>query len=126
MTKDADFKKQTRARMATTGEAYTTARMQLLRHRNGGASAGPDAPNVLHVTNGDSVVYSLRDSGLGGTVVAWQDVLHEGPVPGTATAEELRSIRPRYVADRWSVPYEDAQRAFMERDPGGAAAHAGA
>ncbi len=34
---------------------------------------------MLHVTNGTSV--SLAESGLGGEILAWVDVLHEGPVP---------------------------------------------
>lgn len=116
MTKDADFKKQVRARMATTGEAYTTARMQLLRHRGEQRSDAVHASHVLHVTNGDSVVQSLRESGLGGDMLPWRDVLHEGPVPGDATLEDLRSIRARYVATRWNLKYDEVLRDFADRD----------
>ena len=31
---------------------------------------------MLHLTNGESAAGSLRDSGLPGRVIAWQDVLH--------------------------------------------------
>jgi hypothetical protein len=113
MTKDADFKKQVRARMAATGEAYTTARMQSLKAR--GEQAPAATRSLLHVTNGDSVGQSLRDSELDGEVLSWQDVLHEGPVPGTA-ADELRTIRARYIADRWALPYEEVLRGLVERD----------
>jgi hypothetical protein len=36
---------------------------------------------VLHVTNGDSAGSTLRQTALGGTLLPWQDVLNEGPVP---------------------------------------------
>jgi hypothetical protein len=38
-------------------------------------------PSPLHVTNGDSAANTLRQTALGGAVLPWQDVLHEGPVP---------------------------------------------
>jgi Domain of unknown function (DUF1835) len=114
MTKDAAFKKRVRARMAETGEAYTTARMQLMRYRDGPPAA--NAAPLLHVTNGDSVGQSLTESGLGGNVLVWRDVLHDGPVPGTVTAEELRSIRARYIADHWGPQYDEVLHDFMERD----------
>ena len=34
---------------------------------------------VLHVTNGDCTVEIMRRAHLVGDIVAWQDVLHEGP-----------------------------------------------
>ena len=37
---------------------------------------------LLHVTNGESAGNTLRQTALGGAVLSWQDVLHEGPVPG--------------------------------------------
>lgn len=39
-------------------------------------------PSPLHVTNGESAGNTLRQTSLGGAVLPWQDVLHEGPVPG--------------------------------------------
>jgi len=41
MTKQADFKRRVRARMAKTGESYSTARSQLLAERLDVATAGP-------------------------------------------------------------------------------------
>jgi hypothetical protein len=35
---------------------------------------------VLHITNGDSVVSPLLQSGLGGEAFAWRDAYHVGPV----------------------------------------------
>jgi hypothetical protein len=38
-------------------------------------------PTLLHVTNGESAADTLRQTALGGAVLPWQDVLHEGPLP---------------------------------------------
>ena len=62
MTRQADFKRRVRARMAKTGESYATARAQLLaEHGSHGASAMRGA---LHVTNGDSAAGTLRQTSL--------------------------------------------------------------
>ena len=41
-------------------------------------------PPLLHVTNGESAGNTLRQTTIGGAVLAWQDTLHEGPVPAPA------------------------------------------
>jgi hypothetical protein len=48
-------------------------------------------PSPLHVTNGDSAGSTLRQTSLGGAVLPWQDVLHEGPVPRGPRRELLRA-----------------------------------
>ena len=55
-------------------------------------------PSVLHVTNGESAGNTLRQTSLGGAVLPWQDVLHEGPVPALPRQELLRT-RARFLAD---------------------------
>jgi hypothetical protein len=57
---------------------------------------------VLHVTNGTSV--SLPESGLGGEVLVWIDVLHEGPVPAGLDEAELARVRGRFLDSIW--PHE--------------------
>jgi hypothetical protein len=54
---------------------------------------------MLHVTNGTSV--SLADTGLGGEILTWEDVLHEGPVPGGLPLEELSRVRGKYLDAIW-------------------------
>jgi hypothetical protein len=44
----------------------------------------------LHVTNGESVADTLRQTRLGGAVLPWQDALHEGPVPAVPRQELLQ------------------------------------
>jgi uncharacterized protein DUF1835 len=53
---------------------------------------------VLHVTNGESAADTLRQTALGGAFLAWQDTLHEGPVPALAR-QELLQTRARFLAD---------------------------
>jgi len=51
-------------------------------------------PGMLHVANGDHALSVLRAAGLQGEVIAWSDVLDQGPVrgePGTAAFRELRA-----------------------------------
>ena len=52
---------------------------------------------MLHVTNGDSTVESMRRANVAGDIVAWRDVLHEGPVPALPPAE-LRPLRAAHLA----------------------------
>jgi hypothetical protein len=54
---------------------------------------------MLHVTNGTSV--SLRETDLGGDVLEWLDVLHEGPVPAGITDSELRRVRAIFLDAEW-------------------------
>ena len=97
MTKQADFKRRVRARMAKTGESYATARSRLLAGR---PDPTPDdspldwMPEALHISNGDAT--DVPGTGLARRVIYWRDILHEGPVPDVAPAE-LRRIRADYL-----------------------------
>jgi len=57
----------------------------------------PVTRSLLHVTNGESAGNTLRRTALGGAVLSWQDVLHEGPVPA-GTRASLRAARARFLA----------------------------
>jgi hypothetical protein len=99
MTRQADFKRRVRARMAKTGESYATARSQLLAER-------PVPADALHVSNGDAT--DLPGTGIAERIVYWRDVLHEGPVPAVGS-EELRRVRTAFLG-------EAEAGAFAERD----------
>ena len=105
MTKQADFKRHVRARMAKTGESYAAARAQLLL---------ADHDRTLHVTNGDSTVDGLARTGLAEHIVPWRDMLHEGPVPAVPDGE-LRRIRAAFLAGH-EIDRALALRLFEERD----------
>ncbi|HEY6909298.1 MAG TPA: DUF1835 domain-containing protein [Myxococcales bacterium] len=53
---------------------------------------------MLHVANGDHALGVLRAAGLPGEVVAWSDVLDQGPVRGMPGTPELRDARARWLA----------------------------
>ena len=86
----------------TCGAAYLA--------RRGRAVAAP--PALLHVTNGESAGNTLRQTGLGGAVLPWQDVLHEGPVPLGPRGQLLRTRAAFLSACGWGP--EAAIRASLE------------
>ncbi|MGH3042666.1 MAG: hypothetical protein ACRDNG_13190, partial [Gaiellaceae bacterium] len=63
---------------------------------------------MLHLTNGRAVVGTLEASGLAGDRLAWDDVLHEGPVPAGLPDDELRAVRARFLSASDTVSYEEA------------------
>ena len=68
---------------------------------------------MLHVTNGASV--SLDRTGLGGEILTWQDVLHEGPVPAGLGQEELSRLRGIFLDSAWPGP-SSAAEVLAQRD----------
>ena len=61
----------------------------------------PVRPSPLHVTNGDSAGNTLRQTALGGAVLPWQDVLHEGPLPAGPRRELLQARAAFLSACGW-------------------------
>ncbi len=106
MTRDAAFKRRVRARMAGTGEAYSTARAHLDEH---------STVRELHITNGDSAARALKQGGIGGPVIAWRDVLHVGPVP-TLPSRELAAVRARFLAESFGGEPASIERELLRRD----------
>ncbi len=53
---------------------------------------------MLHLTNGDLAAGLLERAGVGGMIVPWRDVLHEGPVPAGLSLDALSEVRARYLA----------------------------
>jgi hypothetical protein len=70
---------------------------------------------VLHITNGDSTVDIMRGARIGGDIVPWRDVLHEGPVPALAPAE-LRRVRAEYLARLGFAPADEIEGDLRARD----------
>ncbi|MFT4603569.1 MAG: hypothetical protein ACI9W4_000284 [Rhodothermales bacterium] len=52
----------------------------------------------LIITNGGSAVQALSRAGVAGKAVSWDDVLHDGPVPGGISDTELRGVRASFLA----------------------------
>lgn len=70
---------------------------------------------MLHVTNGISARARILDAGVGGLVIAWDDVLHEGPVRAVAPGR-FRAERATYLASRGWVLRAVALAGLEARD----------
>src|ERR1043165_1191743 len=69
-------------------------------------------PRIHHVANGDSLSAKIAAAELAGSRSIWGDILHEGPVPGDVSHEQLCTLRARYLADAGYGAYEDLSTAF--------------
>lgn len=54
---------------------------------------------MLHITDGQSVAGTLRESAIPGAVSIYGDLMFEGPAPAGLEAEAWREIRARFIAD---------------------------
>jgi hypothetical protein len=70
---------------------------------------------MLHITNGDCAVPTIRSAGVTGDILPWRDVLHEGPVPAPATLDSLRPLRARFLAPEGGSVV-DVARDLEQRD----------
>lgn len=73
---------------------------------------------VLHVTNGDAVVPELAAAAgvEPAEVLAWRDVLHEGPVPAGLGTKALAEVRARHLAAREPIEPDPAAFAALRSD----------
>ena len=71
---------------------------------------------TLLVTNGDVVAATLAGLRPQDTVVAWQDILHEGPVPGGVDAAALRAARAAYLGGAYAAAGRDVLGELERRD----------
>jgi hypothetical protein len=72
--------------------------------------------HMLHITNGDSVAGTLRQTGLPGIIVTWKDILHEGPTPAGLSLEQMSQLRAQFLADHALGTYDAVLAAFLSRD----------
>jgi hypothetical protein len=71
---------------------------------------------ILHLANGNIVLQRLREAGIEGTVVAWNDLLHEGPVPEGLGVAALREVRAGFLAGCGWGSYRNILRELEHRD----------
>ena len=71
---------------------------------------------MLHITNGDSVGGTLRQTDLPGDILTWKDILHEGPTPAGLSLEQMSKIRAQFIAGSAFSTYDDVLDSFMQRD----------
>ena len=70
----------------------------------------------LNITNGDSAVGTLSEAGIAGKIIAWRDVLHEGPVDISLSLSALSKQRARFISERGWGDFAHVSGDFAERD----------
>ena len=70
----------------------------------------------LNITNGDSAAGTLSEAGIAGKIIAWRDVLHEGPVDSSLTLNVLSRQRARFISERGWGDFAHVSGDFAERD----------
>jgi hypothetical protein len=60
----------------------------------------------VHITNGDCAANVIHAAGIPGASSLCGDVLHEGPVPGDVSEDELAGIRMGFLSEEGDVPDE--------------------
>jgi hypothetical protein len=71
---------------------------------------------MLHVTNGDCAAGRISGAGIGGEILPWRDVLHEGPVPAGLDDVGLRVARAEFLGGYVGGAVERVLRDLEERD----------
>ncbi|MFC3693757.1 hypothetical protein ACFOWB_16175 [Chenggangzhangella methanolivorans] len=72
--------------------------------------------DVLVITNGDAAVARLEAAGVAGRILAWRDVLHDGPVPAMSGLERLSAIRATFISSDLGLGAEEVATEFRSRD----------
>lgn len=73
----------------------------------------PAKPTLLHITDGESVAGTLRESMIPGVVSIYGDLLYEGPAPAGLDAAAWIEIRAAFRADLYGTTPAEA-RAYLQ------------
>jgi Domain of unknown function (DUF1835) len=71
---------------------------------------------TLHLTNGTAIFEKVRAVAADDPIVAWKDVLHEGPVPSGLGPAALRERRVDFLASADAASRAELAREFDARD----------
>ena len=71
---------------------------------------------TLIVTNGQSGVDAITHAGIEGDVFSWDDVLHDGPVPGGYTLEILSELRARFISSLGWGDFQAVHASLLARN----------
>ncbi len=71
---------------------------------------------TLHLTNGTSIFEKVRAVAADDPIVAWNDLLHEGPVPSGLGPAALRERRIDFLANADAASRAELAREFESRD----------
>lgn len=70
----------------------------------------------LNITNGDIAVAKMQEAGIQGKTIAWNDVLHEGPVNASLSLTDLSELRALFIAERGWDDFAHVSGDFALRD----------
>ena len=71
--------------------------------------------SMLHITDGESVAGTLRQSGIPGEVSIYGDLMYEGPAPAGLDAEAWREVRARFMSEPEGLrPTLDEARQYLK------------
>jgi len=75
----------------------------------------------LIITNGSGATHAIRAAGLDDEILTWDDVLHDGPVPGervlkSPLLESLSDVRAEFIARSGWGSYKAIREKFRQRD----------
>jgi len=71
---------------------------------------------VLNIVNGDIAIDIMKKAQVEGDFLAWQDFLHEGPVPKRFSLKQLSKLRADYIHKEKFGKLKTIQKTFERRD----------
>ncbi|MGE4372832.1 MAG: hypothetical protein AB7E29_08020 [Xanthobacter sp.] len=70
----------------------------------------------LIVTNGDVAVERLKGAHIGGQILPWRDMLHDGPVPPGHILDDVSDVRASFLSEALGLPLDEVRVDFARRD----------
>ncbi len=71
---------------------------------------------ILHITNDETTAENVRQAGISGEAIAWQDALYEGPVINDLSLTKLSMIRAEYFSKLGWGNKEEIWQRFKKRN----------
>ena len=71
---------------------------------------------TLNIVNGNACIEIMKEAGIDGDFLPWNDFLHEGPVPQTPSLDDLSRIRAEFISNFHVGSVEEIYQEFQKRD----------
>jgi len=71
---------------------------------------------TLNIVNGNACIGIMKEAGIEGDFLPWNDFLHEGPVPKELSLDELSHIRAKFISNFKVGSFREIYREFQKRD----------